>query len=385
MKPMATNWLIGAFIGALVTAPLAARAADEKAPELPADLPPAVRAYLEALQKRVQELEKTQPKPGTGPVASALKTPRGEPTSKLQVGGFAQFRLTNQASSAGDRNLNGNTSFEINRARPRLIYNFDKYWEVDLQLNLFTRSAGAKTSLDSRDMFVEYHNAGYRARFGQQKIPFGYQTYLEGDEDRIAFDRARIFAVNLPDERDQGVVVSTNPSNPRAVKFAAGILNGNGINRDDNNRDKDIAGTVKVPLGAHNTIGASLYNGSFTPTTGGFSNLKQLAGVEHQGYYGRFTTQLEYAWGKALGHEVNGGYAYVQYYLGNVGNIFLRHDIYDPAADSLTPDYWKRTSVGWSKDFNKNVRLTAEYDFITNSATHQKEDDTLGFQVSTRF
>src|SRR5262245_18161573 len=64
-------------------------------PELPADLPPSVRAYLEALNRRVQELEKklaerkpAEPAPAATPApeaaAPALRTPRG---ARLEIGG----------------------------------------------------------------------------------------------------------------------------------------------------------------------------------------------------------------------------------------------------------------------------------------------------------
>ena len=87
--------------------------------------------------------------------------------------------------------------------------------------------------------------------------------------------------------------------------------------------------------------------------------------------------------GKYLGHTVSGGYGQVEYRFGMPGNVFARYDWFDP-SDGPQRDYWRRTSLGWYRDFTRNVRLTAEYDWVTNelTATH---DDTYGLQVQGRF
>jgi hypothetical protein len=66
------------------------------------------------------------------------------------------------------------------------------------------------------------------------------------------------------------------------------------------------------------------------------------------------------------------------------GNVFVRHDWFDPNAESAAQDYWRRTALGWYKDFTRNVRITAEYDIVANSLT-KTHDNTYGLQVQTRF
>ena len=252
-------------------------------PPLPADLPPAVRAYLEALQRHVQDLEarlraqQAGPAPAGSPPAAggppagtrdapapAVLGPRG---SRLQIGGFVQTRITNLANAAGDRNPDSQIDFQVTKFRPRFIYTLDPHWEADLQINATTRSLSGATSVTARDAYAEYHNAAYQMRLGQQKITYGFEDFAESDEERAALERARVFNVLFPDERDVGFSVGTKPANPRAARFAAGVFNGTGINQPDNDSDKNVAATGRIPIGAHHTIGVSAYSGT-TRTTG---------------------------------------------------------------------------------------------------------------------
>jgi hypothetical protein len=373
--------------------PALAVSAEERPPP---DLPPAVRAYLEALEKRVRELEQRAPKdqpaqPGQPATPAAPKPPAELPAgvktvrgTRLEVGGYAEVRITNFANSVGDRLTDSRLDFQVARFRPRLMYHLDRHWQADFQLNANTRGTGA-TSVNMRDMFVEYHNAGYRMRLGQQKVPFGFHTYVEGDEDRAALERARVFNILIPDERDLGFVASTNPHSTRAARFAAGVVNGNGINRTDNNTDKNFAATARTPVGAYNTVGASVYSGTFSPSgSAGPKHTRKAVGVDHQLALRRFQTQFEWLLGKDLGKTVTGGYGQLEYRFGGPGNLFARHDWYDPGFGP-GQDYFRRSILGWYKDLNRNLRITAEYDWVRNSATSVEIDDTYGVEVQARF
>lgn len=370
-------------------------------PELPGDLPPAVRAYLEALQRRVAELERQvaqQKQPGQpggvtppgapvqagapAPAAPAVQAPRG---SRLQIGGFVQAQITNIASALGQRNTAAEVDFQLAKFRPRFVYTIDPHWEADFQINATTRSLTGAASLAGRDMYIEYRNAGYRMRMGQQKIPYGYEVFVERDEERIALERARVFNFIFSDARDIGLTVATEPRSPHAASFAAGVLNGNGINQVDNDTNKDVAATARVPLGNHHTLGLSAYSGTSSQAgeAGLVTTLKQAAGIDHQAHYGRVYTQLELLLGKYLGHRVSGGYGQLEYRFGVPGNLFARHDWFDP-SDGPQRDYWRRTSLGWYKDFTRNIRLTLEYDWVTDELT-PTQDNTYGLQVQGRF
>ncbi|HEU4753309.1 MAG TPA: hypothetical protein VFU47_09400 [Armatimonadota bacterium] len=348
----------------------------------------ALKARLEQVEKELAERKKAEAAAAQKPApnADALKTRNG---SRVQISGFAELRMTNIGSPTGDRVKNGDLDFQVTRFRPRINYTLDDHFLASLQLNASTRSAGA-ASVNTRDAWLEYHNAGYFARFGQQKLPFGFEVYRQGDETSPYLERARVFGMVFPDERDIGLVVGTTPRNPRAATFHLGVVNGDGINRSDGDADKSVAGKVELPVAKSTTVGASFYTGTSTvnrpaPRASEFRSLtKQALGAEYRGRYGRFDLRAEYLWGHAFGADLNGGYGYLGYDLGRIGNLFVRHDVFDPNEDAAR-DYWARTSLGWYKDFTKQFRLTAEYDLVRNKLTPTSNDNTFGVEFQANF
>lgn len=399
-------WLAPPLLGALCAGALLA-------PPARAETDPETRKELDALKQRIQVLEEELAKSKKQPPAAA-PAPAGPPESlkarngsRFQIGGYAEVRVTNLGSQAGDRVPNGDLDFQITRFRPRLTYLMDDHFLATVQINATTRlnpnriASGegpiAQGSFQARDAFVEYHNDGYYLRAGQQKIPYGYDVFRYGDEVRETLERARVFAILFPDERDIGVVAGTQSAkNPRAASIAVGVVNGDGINRPDNDDNKSVSVNGLVPIGPHHVAGASFYTGTTShgisrnvgtpPVTRSLvkGQVKKAYGVEHRMNYGRFSTQAEYLWGRAFGADVNGGYGLARYNTGKVGNFFLRHDIFDPDEDA-GHDYWRRTSLGWFKDFTRQFRLTAEYDFVTNKQTTTSNDNTFGVEFQANF
>jgi len=361
----------------------------------------ALQREIDALKQRLQKLEdelaKKKPE-ATAANADSLKTPRG---SRVQISGFAEIRATNVGNPTGDRVRNGELDFEIARFRPRINYLLDDHWMATAQFNLSTRSAGV-ASVNTRDAYIQYSNAAYFVRLGEQKVPFGWEVFREGDEPRAALERARIMGILFPDERDIGAVASWSPSKawipkeklgtdiPDRPALSIGVLNGDGINRIDGDPDKSFAVNAIAPIGPHNVVGASAYTGTTTrarpaPHQNEFhSTVKQAIGVEYRNSYGRFSTQAEYLWGHAFTADLNGGYGQLLYNAGTPGNVFVRHDVFDPSG-SAVGDYWHRTGFGWYKDFTKQMRITAEYDLVHNKLTHTHNDHTFGLEVQANF
>jgi hypothetical protein len=367
--------LLAAVVGGGVLSPAPARADDA-----------AVERELEALKQRVQQLEEELAKGKKAPAPAGTAKPAGDAAavtgvkgSRLTFGGWAQLRFTDIGGSSGARTATGSTNFEVTRFRPRLNYQLDKHWLASLQLDATTRGAG--TTLTLRDAYAQYSNAGYLAKLGQQKAPFGYQIYRETSEMRIPLERARVFNTVFPNARDLGVVLATNSKNTHAPTFSLGVLNGDSINTSDGDKAKSVAGNATLPIGKHNVIGASAYTG--TTTAAGVSRVKTAVGVEHRLNWGRLGTQAEYLWGRALGADLNGGFLQVTYNTGRIGGFFARHQVFDPNAD-LGGDYYRATGFGWWKDLSKNLRITAEYDLAVDRAT-PTSDNTFGVQIQTSF
>ena len=452
---MARHWMYGALVGTLLTSPLAVQAAEqavpapaapapatesasktEEAPKLvqmaqatkpqsdsnapdskqalpplPDDLPPAVRAYLEALQKEVVDLRAKVnqganaqpvtpagaiPAPGAPPVAPPVPSARtlvAPLASRLQFSGYAELRITNLGNAVGDRlGPHDNLDFQVNRFRPRLTYFMDPNWEADLQINVNTRGA-ATTSFQARDAYIEYHNGKnnqYAVRLGQQKVPFGFETWIEGDEPRPALERARYHEVLFPDQRDIGLGITFNPRElPLAQAqlhgplYGIGVYSGNGINKQDNDQNKTVVAGGRYAISKHVTVGLSGVSGTFSPAVG-HTNTRQAGNVDVETFWGRFRTQTEVMVGRNLGHDINGGYGQLEYATGIPGSFFVRYDWFD-RNESVGHDYWKRYGFGWYKDFTKNIRLTAEYDYVVNQLTQTRHPNTFGLELQANW
>lgn len=382
------------LVGLIVALPVAAQDAPSRVPQdrqaCQTDQAgdQAIQQEIEELKKRIEILEQSlaasKQAPGTKPVPEA-QTVSAKNGSRVQLSGFVESRFTNVGSSTGDRTANNVTDFQITRFRPRFIYLMDPHFQAALQLNASTRS-GAAASVNTRDAYLEYDNTGFYARMGQQKIPFGYEVFREGDEPRPALERARVFGVLFPDERDIGFTVANVPKNSRTPAVSLGVVNGDGINRIDGDKQKSFAANAIVPLGSHNVIGGSVYTGTTTATAGGklVSQVKRAYGVEHRLNSGRLSTQIEYLWGRAFGTDLNGGLGQIAYNTGQRGNLFVRQDVFDP-SENAPNDHWSRTSIGWFKDFTRQFRLTGEYDLVTNRLLAHAHPNTFGIEMQGNF
>jgi len=351
----------------------------------------AIRQEIEALKHRIEALEQQ--------LAESKKAPPAAPTtdadalkarnaSRFQVSGYAQLRFTDIGSQASDRTAGNVTDFQVARFRPRFNYQMDRHFLASLQLNATTRGA-ATANVTARDAYLEYGNTGrtgYYARMGQQKIPFGWEVFREGDEVRAALERARVFGILFPDDRDIGFTLANVPKNPHTPVVALGVVNGDGINHTDGDKPKSFAANAIVPLGSHNVLGGSVYSGTTTVTVSGslMSRVKNALGVEHRLSLGRLNTQIEYLWGRAFGADLNGGYGQIAYSTGQRGNLFVRYDVFDP-NEHAPHDYWSRAGIGWYKDFTRQFRLTGEYDFVTNRTQSDAHQNEFGLQLQGNF
>lgn len=406
------DWLSVVLAGTLALSALPASAEDAPAPPpLPADLPPAVRAYLEALQKKVDDLEKklnqqqkasptppgSLPAPSAPPAAPPVPSARTVTAplgSRLQIGGYAELRITNFGNAIGDRTApHNNLDFQIARFRPRLQYFMDNNWEANLQINATTRSVAA-ASFTARDAYLEWHNGLNNAlaiRFGQHKTPFGFQTWVEGDEPRAALERARYQEILIPDQRDTGASLIYNPTHKpfgqaqlRGPIYGIGVYNGNSINKQDNDQSKNVVAEARWAVGKNNTVGLSGLSGTFSPAPGK-TFVKQAGNFDWETYYGRVRTQMELMIGRNLGHDVTGGFGQLEYVLGRAGSPFFRYDYFDP-SDGPGQDFFKRYTIGWYKDFTRNIRVTGEYDWVTNNArAGTKHPNTFGIELQGNF
>jgi hypothetical protein len=339
-----------------------------------------LRARLEAVERELAESKKEKAKQAEARKAKA-------PPEKFQASGYIESRFTNVASSRSEPRGAG-PEFQVSRARIRLNIVPAEHWLGSIEVNAGTR--GGPNPVDLREVYFQYGDRNRIARLGQQRVPFGYQVGLESSRDRVALERARVFTLMFPSERDIGLVGAYNhPVNnpdfdPKRLRVAVGALNGEGINRSDGNADKSYAANLVVPVGAHE-FGASLYSGSSTRDAFGAGvadETKRAVGIQHRYRRKHLETQFEYVLGELFGSHVHGGFLQGVYGMGRPGNLFVRGDIFDPDT-GRNGDLWRRISLGWYRDLTPNFRLTTEYDFLRVEGTDL--DNTYGVEAQLRF
>lgn len=327
--------------------------------------------------------------PPTADVQNALA-----PKTGWRLKGFVQTRVTDYTSSSGGR---GPTKAEVTRLRPTLGYDPDAHFHFNLQWDMTTRGRPFN-SVNGRDDYVEYHNGigggDYGLWAGQAKVPFGYEEYVESDQDRAAVERARILTVFFPNERDTGVFFGTwrqgaliAGRNPLAPSYVVALLNGDGIDRYYGEIGKSICLRVSEPVTRTQTVGASLFTGR-SRLSAGFERVKQALGLEYQGRYlrGKLGAQAEFLWGRAYGQDQYGGYEQIEYAPSRPVNLFVRHDLYNPNTHAGS-NMWNRTAIGFYRELRErghaadSWRLTAEYDIISNRLKAAQENDTFAIQL----
>lgn len=343
---------------------------------------PSVQLQPPAAPPRMPERTEEEAEEGDEPAGppAEVKTVRG---GRLQFSGWAQFRITNIANFQGDAEVT-DMDFQATRFRPTLIYQLSPQWQAKLDVEGTTR-VNAQTSplgnVSLRDAYGQWENHGLQARLGQWAVPFGFENGIESTGDRIEMERARVVTTFFPARRDIGLYLRTVSKNPNATWGVVSVYNGNGINRSDNNNRKNVTGMVRVPFG-HHTLGFSGLSGDFK--NGAVTTARNALGMDHEYINHRFFTKSELIGGRDAGAKVWGGYVAARYNTGKYGGPFGRYDVYDPNLNAPN-DMWRRMAMGWWDDITPLVRLTGEYDVITNQLTGTKGTDTYAFQVATKF
>ncbi len=209
------------------------------------------------------------------PSAIVLTPPvrRGKPWyEKLTLRGYTQLRLNEIVSgdatapagasrlrSIGDGNITDRNNFSFRRIR--LILQGDLsdhvslYLQPDFATAVSSQSAGERREGfgQLRDAYVDWFplaDHSLRLRFGQSKVPFGWEN-LQSSSARLALDRTDGINTAVPTERDLGLVAYYTPSDVQLIwdrlaadgqklfgnygAFGLALYNGQGTNRTEAN------------------------------------------------------------------------------------------------------------------------------------------------------
>lgn len=208
----------------------------------------------------------------------------------IGVSGFIQpqYNFNLNGTDGNGTSLNTN-NFTFNRARLGVMgsipYDIDYYFVAE-----FSSFKTAQKNVHLLDAYVSYTRFSQWAKLtlGQFKSPFSMEqnTACSG---LYTINRSEVVNQLAGPQRDLGLMVSGG-SDTTLLQYSLGILNGTGMNVEDDNTNKNIVGRLLVhPLNGL-TIGGSFNLGKINPT--------DLAQPQNDIY--RFGGELQYKLGSLL-------------------------------------------------------------------------------------
>lgn len=286
------------------------------------------------------------------PVALAAANPPADKPwyARINVRGYTQLRLNEIISgdatapdgvsrlrSPGDGGITDEGNFTFRRIR--LVFSGDLsdsisfYFQPDFAVAVSNQSAGERREgfAQLRDAYVDWSpwaDRRFRFRFGQQKVPFGWEN-LQSSSNRLTLDRSDGINSAIPGERDLGVTAFFTPAAVQRIwdrleddgqklfgnygAFGFGLYNGQGVNRPERNNDLmsvamatwpfELDGLGTTFAGQVLEVGASGMRNRVRPEirTGGVSDASfrdDRVGVHLILYPQPFGLQAEWNWGR---------------------------------------------------------------------------------------
>ena len=302
------------------------------------------RAELVAMGVRVDDLETA-----LADVQERVSDLEAE-RQRHRLDGYMQLRYQDDNAPAGRE------EFLVRRARFNIRGPVSERvaYRLELQLDAREDGGGPTSKTQVRTANVDYQLGSTMLRFGQAKIPFGYEL-LESVPNLWSGERSLMMDRLFPDQRDIGIQASYRRS-PEAPQVDVGIFNGTGINAYDNNDRKNIMARVDFPLPA-GSAALSVYRGS--DDEGAEATRQDRTGVSAQYQWCKTQFLSEFISGHDAGHDIRGWY-------GQLGHpvcasrqdlLFVKYDTYDENRDAAD-DLFRRWTVGYWWNLDRATRVT---------------------------
>lgn len=313
-------------------------------------------------------------------------------SSKLELRGLihARYQMFDDTSK-----IDG---FDIRRAR--LDFRGDVAPKVGYRLHL--EFAGTPKILDATFVYkpFEYLNVNV----GQSKTPYCYDNFYS-PWNLLTISRTQIDNALVAREsdlygnqngRDIGFWLTGKFSIGEEIKrpileYHLGVYNGSGINITDNNKDKDIGGSLRVSPIKDLWLSGRFYSGhGQTIAHLGVTTNRMRYGGDFTYKYKNFLIESEFLAGSDESDslsllERNGYYVTLGYTpIKDKLQVVVRLDNYDPnteTKDNITDKYILAAS--WF--FNKNTRIQLEYNIVREEATEQKQNNLFAIQFQAGF
>lgn len=233
---------------------------------------------------------------------------------RIRIRGYTQLRLNeiiagDRTAPAGvarlrsvhDSGIGDDTGFTFRRIRLILQGDLGDRVSFYLQPDFATAVTGQSVG-ERREGFLQLRDAyfdafldkdkRFRLRFGQSKVPFGWEN-MQSSSNRLTLDRSDAINSGVPSERDIGVAAYYTPAAVDDIwerltedgqklfgnygAFGIGIYNGQGINREEANDAVMAVALATWPFeiggGRVLEVGGSAYTNRVQPEvrTGGVS------------------------------------------------------------------------------------------------------------------
>ncbi len=332
---------------------------------------------------------------------------------RIKVRGYTQLRLNeiiagdrtapdgiSRLRSVHDGGIGDDTGFTFRRIR--LVLQGDVgdrisfYLQPDFATAVSGQSVGERREgfLQLRDAYVDAFldpDKRFRLRFGQSKVPFGWEN-MQSSSNRLTLDRSDGINSAVPSERDIGVVAYYTPDRVDAVwerlakdgqklfgnygAFGVGVFNGQGFARAETNDNvmtvamatwpfeldalgNGMAGQVLEIGGAavRNRIQPEIRTGGVSPTL--FAD--DRIGVHAMLYPQPIGFQAEWNWGRGPEYDrdlrgittksLNGGYFQA------MGRI-----VRSPLGPFMPYARWQYYRGGWKAAINAPRLATDEFE-----------------------
>jgi len=303
-----------------------------------------LKAQLAELEEKLRTLQEKQKSADQAEAQSA---------KERKVDGYVQLRWSGDETSAG------HDEFGIRRARMNLRGSLSEKtsYRFELQMESKEKGGGPGSKLQLRTANIDYLLGDGRLRFGQAKIPWGYE--LEVSSAELWSGERSLFMDRLfPNQRDIGLQYQWTAAKNRAT-VDVGLFNGTGINANDDNSRKDPVARLRIPFHG-GSAALSYYDGR--NDSGDAAGERDRLGIGVQAEWRQFSFMGELVKGEDRGADVAGWYAQLGYRLpANRGMIFIKPDWFDEDRD-LPNDSFRRTTIGYLHDLDARTRLTLAYE-----------------------
>ena len=299
----------------------------------------------------------------------------------LTISGFVQAlyrHYQHQLDSAND-------SFRVPRARLKLDGNVIDDFGYRIQVDV------ASSSSILRDAYIRYTKYPFaNVIVGQTLIPFS-EEQLSSPTNFEFIDLTTVTSA-LSYDRDIGVKLEGELFDKR-LSYGAGIFNGSGINRADNNNSKDVVTRVVIsPFKGKNKLLAGLSLGAAfqygkQPRVEDAEGNRTVIGALAKYEYNKLKIQSEYLFRRQeqipglSDKDACGWYIMTAYYFLPKLQAAARYEEYDPNRD-VSRNKEDILTLGLNYFFNDYLRLQTNYRFKNDQSEASSNDFALQLTIS---